>query len=322
MKEKDVLFLNKLGFVYSDGFYVKQYSNGKNLSVNAHTSIVSFKSRYIRKLNIDLLKDLMILSYIDKAYQEDRKKIQVDKVYEIEEEKHCLDIKDGDKAIIIIPTKDMDEFFESIRRFMYNEFPLFECLRNDDIKTVSFLNVVYSKKEDRIVFNEQILSIPQLSENYKINNSTYKDPLYFFNELVKQQEKMVNKINNLRIFAFKLGNQFKGYKRIKFEFINNNLIISDNEYGAEEVVITSNAKIDSIRARIADLYVQEWNKMYSCEVPYSDYKEWKLTLLFNDSEKMIYQGINSYPKNWDKLVELIQEFSPMFVEDLDDEEII
>ena len=54
MKEKDVLFLNKLGFVYSDGFYVKQYSNGKNLSVYAHTSIVSFKSRYIRKLNIDL----------------------------------------------------------------------------------------------------------------------------------------------------------------------------------------------------------------------------------------------------------------------------
>ena len=74
--------------------------------------------------------------------------------------------------------------------------------------------------------------------------------------------------------------------------------------------------------KISDLYVQEWNKMYSCEVPYSDYKEWKLTLLFNDSEKMIYQGINSYPKNWDKLVELIQEFSPMFVEDLDDEEII
>ena len=181
MKEKDILFLTKLGFEYNDGFYNKQYANGKTLSVNALNSGVSFKSRYIRKLNIDSLKDLMILCYIDKAYTDDRKKLEVDKVYEIEDEKFYLDIKDGDKAIIIIPTKDMDEFFESIRRFMYNEFPLFECLKNDDIKTVSFLNVVYSKKEDRIVFNEQILSVPQLSENYKINN-TYiikNDSLFF-----------------------------------------------------------------------------------------------------------------------------------------------
>ena len=319
MKEKDILFLTKLGFEYNEGFYIKQYANGKTLSVNALSSGVSFKSRYIRKLNIDSLKDLMILCYIDKAYTDDRKKLEVDKVYEIEDEKFYLDIKDGDKAIIIIPTKDMDEFFESIRRFMYNEFPLFECLKNDDIKTVSFLNVVYSKKEDRIVFNEQILSVPQLSGNYKINNSTYKDPLYFFNELVKQQEKMVNKINNLKILDFKKGNQYKGYKKIKFEFGNNNLVISDNDYGTEDITLTSKSKIESIKNKICDLYVQEWNKMYACEVPYSDYKEWKLTLLFNDSEKMIYQGINSYPKNWDKLMELIEEFSPIFVEDLDEE---
>ena len=99
------------------------------------------------------------------------------------------------------------------------------------------------------------------------------------------------------------------------EFTSDGVNIYKNDYDSKIEQITSKQKIQSIKDDIGDLFLQDWSNLYTSETPYSDYKEWVLTLEFKKENKMVFSGINSFPKNWDKLMMFLNEHTDDFVEE-------
>ena len=128
-----------------------------------------------------------------------------------------------------------------------------------------------------------------------------------------QKEEMYSR-HYFKRFSLEIGNLFDEFQL--FEIINrkNRLYIeyTENKYITEKTFLKS-IKYESFFEELANLNIESWEKNYSNNV-YSGHK-WNLKLYFRPSVIIERHGSNNFPKNFIKVINLIQKYYPEFIAD-------
>ncbi len=111
----------------------------------------------------------------------------------------------------------------------------------------------------------------------------------------------------------KHGNSFKGIKKVMF-ILEEEIEVNDNNYIKKEVN-EEYLKRDYLINELKKIDFDKWNEEYLPLEKSLDYDEWSLTFSLNNYEKIIFRGLNNYPSDFNKLIELINKYSNLFLKE-------
>ena len=113
-------------------------------------------------------------------------------------------------------------------------------------------------------------------------------------------------INDIKRFDFWFGNPFCGIKKLLILFGENFKVQSN---GHNKKVNLKESKILKI---LNDIDFANWESEYTTENPNSD-NAWTITLTFAD-KVLIFRGLDAYPKDWFKVLDLVEEYGGFDIE--------
>ena len=113
-------------------------------------------------------------------------------------------------------------------------------------------------------------------------------------------------IKGIKRFDFWFGNPFCGIKKLVITF-------------GEDFCVKSNGQNKKARPReskilkmLKDIDFNNWEEEYTTINPNTD-NAWTITLVFDD-KLLVYRGLDAYPKDWFKVLDLVEEYGGFDIE--------
>ena len=76
----------------------------------------------------------------------------------------------------------------------------------------------------------------------------------------------------------------------------------------------ANPKETKVLKLLQDIDFKNWKEEYTCENPNSD-NAWTITMTFED-RLLVYRGLDAYPKDWFKVLDLVEKYGGFDIEKL------
>ncbi|MBE7088583.1 MAG: hypothetical protein E7370_03570 [Clostridiales bacterium] len=117
-------------------------------------------------------------------------------------------------------------------------------------------------------------------------------------------------VNFLRLFY---GNSFKGVKKFSVDLSQGWFNFNDNG-NSTLIKQNKNSKelIAEFKQGLSEIDFAKWQARYLPSEPLPDADGWELELRFYNGERQIFSGVNAYPKDWNKLLSLLGNYTKIF----------
>ena len=115
-------------------------------------------------------------------------------------------------------------------------------------------------------------------------------------------------INGIKRFEFWFGNPFCGIKKLLITF-GEDFKVQSNGHNKP-----SNPKESKILKLIKDIDFANWQEEYTTVNPNTD-NAWTITMTFED-KLLIYRGLDAYPKDWFKVLDLVEKYGGFDIEEM------
>jgi hypothetical protein len=117
-----------------------------------------------------------------------------------------------------------------------------------------------------------------------------------------------NMMDGIKRFEFWFGNPFCGIRKLLITF-GEDLSVKSNGHNKK-----ANPKESKIIKLLKDIDFKNWLDEYTCENPNSD-NAWTITLTF-DNEVIIYRGLDAYPSDWFKVLDIVEKYGGFDIESM------
>ena len=115
-------------------------------------------------------------------------------------------------------------------------------------------------------------------------------------------------ISGIKRFEFWFGNPFCGIKKLLITF-GEDFKVQSNGHNKP-----SNPKESKILKLIKDIDFANWQEEYTTVNPNTD-NAWTITMTFED-KLLIYRGLDAYPKDWFKVLDLVEKYGGFDIEEM------
>ena len=115
-------------------------------------------------------------------------------------------------------------------------------------------------------------------------------------------------ISSIKRFEFWFGNPFCGIKKLLITF-GEDFKVQSNGHNKP-----SNPKESKILKLIKDIDFANWQEEYTTVNPNTD-NAWTITMTFED-KLLIYRGLDAYPKDWFKVLDLVEKYGGFDIEEM------
>ena len=115
-------------------------------------------------------------------------------------------------------------------------------------------------------------------------------------------------MDNVKRFEFWFGNPFCGIRKLLITF-GEDFKIQSNGHNKK-----ANPKETKVLKLLQDIDFKNWKEEYTCENPNSD-NAWTITMTFED-RLLVYRGLDAYPKDWFKVLDLVEKYGGFDIEKL------
>lgn len=120
-----------------------------------------------------------------------------------------------------------------------------------------------------------------------------------------------NDLEHISKIIFEIGGYFQGFTEYMIEVADDSAVMC-SKYRLSSELNETEKKIDKneLLYRLSELYIGEWRKDYNPErfgIAVLDGTQWQLKLEFNNGRKPCeFSGSNSYPYNFNKLLDIFE----------------
>ena len=115
-------------------------------------------------------------------------------------------------------------------------------------------------------------------------------------------------ISGIKRFEFWFGNPFCGIKKLLITF-GEDFKVQSNGHNKP-----SNPKESKILKLIKDIDFANWQEEYTTVNPNTD-NAWTITMTF-ENKLLIYRGLDAYPKDWFKVLDLVEKYGGFDIEEM------
>lgn len=113
-------------------------------------------------------------------------------------------------------------------------------------------------------------------------------------------------IEDIKKFEFWFGNSFCGIKKMLIIFGENFSVHSNGHNKKNNLIETE------ILKKINDIEFSKWADQYTTKNPNFD-NSWTITLTYSNKQ-VIYRGVDAYPTDWEKVLEIAEEYGGFDIE--------
>lgn len=314
MIKKPFELLEKLNFIKENNHYYKKYQ-GSNVIKVTEDGIVDFgelvfvegnEELLINKLEVHTLIAFIDLYYFD--YFSNKPKIILNKKFSVDNQEYGFDVVVGDIGVIF-ENQFADCLESRFQEYIEKEHPLIKKLFiSKEIDSLLTWRLLVD--ENGVGYNEIITSISGIIESYKWKR---RCPPYAgsLKEQITRRKALMEKLKDIKMFKFIIGNAFQGYKKFVIEFDKETVEIKDNCFYKKE---NKDLVALDIKNEILKLFLFNWKKEYISSVSKDDPISWELSLTFNEYEPIMYRGVEEYPLNIEDVYDFINKYSDILLD--------